>query len=194
MSKLPHEGHIPTLPGKSNTGERYIYYYSKDQNHGSQYLVGGTGTAGGKISQKNGLARYFRSTSEGFTAAIAYRDSVLSGNQTPLVLCDPFEIYSARMRDDTIDRGFVGTQERRASIAEGRHASESQGLVLQKGDEFATSVDDIPKVLLDVMKELVRRYNGAPVGRVVTNLATKSPGLVKFAASLGIEIISPDRL
>lgn len=197
---LPHEGHVPTLPGRSNTGERHIYYLAarrlpSGSGCGSEYLVGGMGTSGGKISQKNGLARYFPDTSEGFAAAIVYRDAVLNGSPTSSTPPrDPFQIWRTQQRDDVTDRGFRGTQRRQESTAEGRHAPESDGLHLGPGDEFATSADGIPKVLGDIGKQLARRYFGLPVGRVVTVLAKTSPDLVKFAASLGIEVVAPETL
>ena len=68
---LPHEGHVPTLPGRTNTGERYVSF--KDKH--------GAGHAGAeyRYHPKPDVTVHFAPTTEGFAAAIAYRDAVLAG-------------------------------------------------------------------------------------------------------------------
>ena len=84
--KLPHEGHVPTLPGRTNTSERYITF-SHDENRESlrapRYIVFTGGNTRTRLP-----VRAFQCSLEGFFDAIAYRDEILGGhvvNRAPRV-------------------------------------------------------------------------------------------------------------
>jgi len=80
-TKLPHEGHVPTLPGRTNTGERYINFNRRGTHKtgstapsGSTYRAFGSGNLPGRA----GPPREFIPTLDGFIAAITYRDAILA--------------------------------------------------------------------------------------------------------------------
>jgi hypothetical protein len=93
--KLPHEDHVPTLPAKTSTGEKYISFQRarprNGQNRGpsdQQYLV----FPGSHSSRGSTRQRSFRATNEGFWTAIKYRDAVLAEQVFETVLPEVREL------------------------------------------------------------------------------------------------------
>jgi hypothetical protein len=79
-TKLPHEGHVPSLPGRTNTGEKYITRaINGPAGHGLESASYDVFSGG---NTRTNLPRaHFSDTSEGFFDAITYRDAILAGRK-----------------------------------------------------------------------------------------------------------------
>lgn len=195
-AKLPHENRVPTLAGRTNTGERYVSLrspatpgkrapYSRPVYHVS---VGTSPHFSGEHTDRR--RQFFNATPEGFAAAIIYRDAVLEGDGASTVTLERAPSPSRSDFDDLNDpqagEWFSpgGVRKRIARQAEMRVWANTTGK-FGPGDELAPFGKSRKELLGDIVTAY---FNGGKHVFVDVGMETKEH--VKLLADqLHIEII-----